>query len=219
MIIKKIIYPIVHKMDYCLQKELSNCQTVLDLGCGPSSPIKNIKNIKYSVGVEKFKPYLLLSKKQKIHNKYIQQDILTINFPKKSFDAVLLTEVLEHLSKKDGKKLIKKCQKWAIKKIIISTPNGYFPMGQIDKNKYQEHLSGWTINELQSMGFICRGVSGLKFFYTSNNRVDSLIKNQYYQNIRFKPKKIFYFINGIFQIFNYYFPKLTFGIFAVKSYE
>jgi len=67
------LYPIFHKLDYCLQKELKDCQTVLDLGCGPSSPLKNIKNIKYSVGVELFKPYLEISKKQKIHNKYLQR--------------------------------------------------------------------------------------------------------------------------------------------------
>nr|MCW1949071.1 hypothetical protein [Candidatus Shapirobacteria bacterium] len=67
--------------------------------------------------------------------------------------------------------------------------------------------------------FVCHGVSGLKFFYTSNNQVDSLIKNQYYQNIRFKPQAFFYLINGFFQIFTYFFPKKAFGIFAVKSYE
>ena len=126
--IKQIIYPIVHKLDYCLQKELKSCDSVLDLGCGPSSPLKNCKNIKYSVGVEAFKPYLDISKKQKIHTNYLPKNILNLDFPKNSFDAVILIEVLEHLTKKDGQKILKLANKWAKKKIIISTPNNFHPI-------------------------------------------------------------------------------------------
>lgn len=215
--IKKIIYPLVHKLDYCLQKELKDCQTVLDLGCGPSSPLKNIKNITYSVGVELFKPYLDLSKKQKIHTKYLQKNILKLNFPKNSFDAVILIEVLEHLSKKDGLKILKLANKWAKKKIIISTPNHFFPMNSVDQNKYQQHLSGWSISELKKIGFKVNGVSGLKFFYKPENNVDSLIKGNVYQNIKFKPQAFFYGLNAFFQIPNYYFPIFSFGLFAVKN--
>ena len=210
------LYPIFHKLDYCLQKELKDCQTVLDLGCGPSSPLKNTKNIKYSVGVEIFKPYLNLSKKQKIHTKYLQKNILKLDFPKSSFDAVILIEVLEHLSKKDGQKIIKLAQKWAKKKIIISTPNNFFPMGIVDNNQYQQHCSGWSKLELKKLGFKINGVSGLKFFYKSENKVKSLIKSNVYQNIKFKPQAFFYGLNALFQIPNYYFPIFSFGLFAVK---
>ena len=212
-----LLYPIFHKVDYCVQKELKDCQIVLDLGCGPSSPIKNAKNIKYSVGVEIFKPYLNLSKKQKIHNKYIQKNILDLDFPKNSFDAVVLIEVLEHISKKDGYKLLKLANKWAKKKVILSTPNNYFPMEKVDQNPYQKHLSGWSAPELKKMGYKIYGVSGLKFFYKSKNDSNTMINGKCYQNIRFKPQPFFYGINAFFQIFNYYFPKFTFGLFAVKN--
>ncbi len=216
MSIKKIIYKIVHKIDYCLQKELVNCKTVLDLGCGPSSPLKNIKNIEYSVGVELFKPYLDISQKQNIHTKYLQKNILNLNFKPKSFDAVILIEVLEHLSKKNGLKILKLAQKWASKKVILSTPNNYFPMDLVDNNKYQKHLSGWSITELKKNGFKVYGVSGLKIFYKPSNNVDSLINGKFYQNIKFYPRPFFYAINALFQILNYYSPKYSFGLFAVK---
>jgi SAM-dependent methyltransferase len=209
------IYPIFHKLDYCLQKELKDCHTVLDLGCGPSSPLKNIKNITQSVGVELFKPYLDLSKKQKIHTQYLQKNILELSFPKNSFDAIILVEVLEHLSKKDGLKVIKLAKKWATKKIIISTPNHFFPMGIVDNNRYQQHRSGWSILELQQLGFKVNGVSGLKFFYKSESNVESLIKGKVYQNIKFKPQILFYGLNALFQIPNYFFPNFSFGLFAV----
>lgn len=211
------IYPIFHPLDYCLKQQLKDCQTVLDLGCGPSSPLKNIRNIKYSVGVELFTPYLKLSKSQKIHTKYLQKNILELDFPKNSFDAVILIEVLEHLSKQDGQKVLKLANKWAKNKVIISTPNLYFPMDQVDNNPHQKHLSGWSIPELKKLGFKVNGVSGLKFFYKSENSVNHMINTKNYQNIRFKPQPLFYFINAFFQIPNYYFPKFTFGLFAVKS--
>lgn len=212
-----LLHPLFHKLDYCLQKELKNCDTVLDLGCGPSSPIKNIKNIKYSLGVEAFKPYLNISKDQKIHNKYLQKNILDVDFPKDSFDAVILIEVLEHLTKVDGLSIIKLANKWAKKKVIISTPNQYFPMGKVDLNPYQEHKSGWSIKELQKMGFKVNGVSGLKLFYREENHVDSLVAPKPYQNIKYHPHFFFYIINAFCQIFNYYYPKFSFGLFAVKN--
>lgn len=215
--IKRIIYHLFHKIDYCLQHELKDCETVLDLGCGPSSPLKNIKNIKHSIGVEVFKPYLDISKKQKIHTQYLQKNILDLSFPKNSFDAVILIEVLEHLSKKDGQKILKIANRWAKKKLIISTPNEFFPMGIVDKNKYQQHRSGWSITKLKKMGFKVNGVSGLKFFYKPENKVNSLINSSVYQNIKFYPQPFFYVINALFQIPNYYFPRFTFGLFAVKS--
>jgi SAM-dependent methyltransferase len=211
------LYPFFHKLDYCLQKELKDCNSVLDLGCGPSSPLKNIKHIKYSVGVEIFKPYLKLSKQQKIHTKYLQKNILDLDFPKNSFDAVILIEVLEHLSFKDGHKIIKLANKWAKRKIIITTPNNYFQMGQVDHNPYQKHRSGWSISNFKNLDFKVNGVSGLKFFYQPKNQVKSLINDNNYQNIRFVPRKLFYCINAFFQIFNYYFPKFTFGLLAVKT--
>lgn len=90
-------------------------------------------------------------------------------------------------------------------------------MDQVDKNPYQKHLSGWTISELKKEGFKVNGVSGLKFFYNQENHVSSLLKGKPYQNIRFRPRNIFYGLNAISQIFNYYYPKYSFGLFAVRQ--
>ena len=62
-----------HDIDYCLSKELKDCETCLDLGCGPSSPLQYCKNIKYSIGVETFSPYLKESKRKKIHTEYFEE--------------------------------------------------------------------------------------------------------------------------------------------------
>ncbi|MCK4533154.1 class I SAM-dependent methyltransferase, partial [bacterium] len=96
---------------------LNDCDSVLDLGCGPISPL-HFCNIIFSVGVDIFEPYLIQSKKKEIHNEYILSNVLDIEFRPKSFDAVVSLEILEHISKKDGYKLIEKMKKYARKKII-----------------------------------------------------------------------------------------------------
>lgn len=78
-----------------LRKELSDCNTVLDL------------------------PYLEENKRGGILPEYMLRDIRTIEFKQNSFDAVLAWDVLQHLTKEDTYKLIGKMEKWAKKKIIV----------------------------------------------------------------------------------------------------
>jgi SAM-dependent methyltransferase len=215
----RLLGKIIHTLDYCLQWELKDCESVLDLGCGPSSPLQYCKNIKYSIGVEAFQPYLEESKRKNIHTEYLKKRIEEVDFSRDSFDAVIMIEVLEHLTKETGLEILEKAEKWAKNKIIISTPNGYFPMDAVDSNVFQRHLSGWNIDALEKLGFKCYGVSGLKSLYLKENIVHSLNneKDNTFSNIRFRPKKFFYVINGLLQVFSYYFPKKAFGLFAIKN--
>lgn len=214
----KIIARILHTLVYELKEELKDCSSVLDLGCGNCSPIQHCQNIQHSVGVEAFGPYLEESRKQKIHSEYLQKEINSLDFAKNSFDAVIMIEVLEHLPKEMGKNILKKAEKWAKKKIILSTPNGYFPMDEVDGNSFQRHLSGWDAKELRQMGFNVRGMSGSKFFYHKKNTVHSLHQEgAIFSNIRFKPRKLFYVLNGLFQSISYYLPRQAFGLLAVKN--
>lgn len=214
-----ILSRIFHTLVYCLQRELKDCKSVLDLGCGPSSPLQYCKDIKYSVGVEAYAPYLNESSRKRIHTKYLNSKIEDLNFAEKSFDAVILIEVLEHLSPKIAIKILKMAKKWARKKIIVTTPNGFFPMGAVDKNPLQIHRSGWTINNFTKMGFKCYGMAGMKFFYLNKNQVSTMIDingKNIFINIRFSPKRLFYILNSFMQIFTHYIPKLSFEIFAIK---
>lgn len=209
---------VFHTLDYCLQKELEDCESVLDLGCGPSSPLKNCKNVKYSIGIEAFIPYLKESQERQIHSEYINKKIEEVDFQENSFDAIIMTEVLEHMSKGAGEELLRKAEKWAKKKIVLSTPNGYFPMDGVDENIYQKHLSGWSIEDLKTIGYKVKGLSGAKIMYSGKNNVQELKqKNALFSNIRFRPRTVFYLINAGLQIFTYFLPKFSFGLFAVKK--
>lgn len=213
---------VFHTQVYCLKRELRDCKSVLDLGCGPSSPIKYCQNIQYSVGVEAFTPYLEESERRKIHTRYLNQRIEEVNFPPKSFDAVIMIEVLEHLSKKEGLKLLKKVEKWAKKKVVVTTPNGYFPVEEVDGNILERHLSGWTVQDFKNLEYNCFGLAGVRYLYLGQNKVTSLLYSDLssiLKNIRFKPKIIFYVINSLLQIFSYFFPVLSFELLAIKDID
>jgi SAM-dependent methyltransferase len=199
---------------HCLQRELSDCKTVLDLGCGPDSPIQFCKNVKYSVGVEIFDKYLKESKKKKIHNKYLKKNILDLDFEENSFDAVILIEVLEHLPPAIGRKIIKNAGKWAKKKLVITSPNGFVEQKAVDNNPWQKHLSGWDYKKMRSLGFKSRGLAGLRSLrqeVENDTMGDDLMSS-----IRLKPRVFWFFIASLSQSFVYWIPGLAFELFSVK---
>ena len=200
---------------YCLVKELKDCKTVLDLGCGPSSPLQYAKNVKYSVGVEAFEPYLLESKKRKIHTKYIQKKIEEVDFPAKSFDEVIMIEVIEHLPKKIGFEMLEKAKRWAKKKVIISTPNGFLLQLERDDNLLQKHLSGWGVDEMRKLGFRCNGLSGFKSLRQETPAV--IEDNDFMASIKKKPRFFWFIMATLSQAYTYHFPKKAFEIFCVYA--
>ena len=199
---------------YCLKRELADCETVLDLGCGPSSPIQHCKNIRYSVGVEAYEPYLEKSKKSKIHSKYIQKKIENLDFPAESFDAVILIEVLEHLSPAIGRKIIKSANKWAKKKVIITSPNGFINQKEIDNNPWQKHLSGWDYKKMKSMGFKVKGLAGFKFL--RQEAQNDTMGDDLMSSIRFRPRVFWFLIASLSQCLVYRLPRLAFELFSVR---
>jgi len=219
-IINKIYYSrffssVFHTTVYCLKKELGDCEKVLDLGCGPSSPLQYCKSVKYSVGVEAFGPYLEESEKRKIHTEYLGRKIEEVDFPEKSFDAVILIEVLEHLSEEVGYTMLKKADKWAKKKVIVSTPNGFLSQRERDGNPLQKHLSGWDKKNLEKLGFKCQGLAGLKILHSEYPKEKT--EDDFTASIRFRPRLFWFFIATLSQLITYPFPEFAFEIFCVRN--
>jgi len=142
-----------------IAKEIHGCDSVLDLGCGHLSPI-HVLDIPFSCGVELSEHHLQESKRLDIHSHYILGDIRKVEFKPKSFDAVIALNVLEHLTKQEGIKLLEKMQQWARKKVVIKIPNTSSRHG-IDTNKpLKDYKSNWDIEEFKEVGFKIHGIDG-----------------------------------------------------------
>lgn len=191
-----------------LEVGLSDCSSVLDVGCGSNSPIRAVKKTFYSEGIDIHKPSIMESEKKKIHDKYIVGNIQDIDkyYKKKSFDAVISMDVIEHFEKNDALKLLKKMEKIARKKVIILTPNGFLNQGHYENNPYQDHKSGWLVKDLRYLGYKVYGLRSFKFLRGA------------FASIRFKPWLFWGFLAFITEPILYYFPEFSFHIFAVKRF-
>jgi predicted SAM-dependent methyltransferase len=62
------------------------------------------------VGLDAYLPYLKSLRRQGIYNEVILANATALPFKEHSFDTVLAAEVIEHLSIKEGLKLIDECE-------------------------------------------------------------------------------------------------------------
>lgn len=197
-----------------IENHLKGCNTILDVGCGDNSPISLLEEKYFTVGIDGHKPSIEFSKKQKIHNSYIFGDIRKLNslVKKKSFDAVMALDVIEHLKKDDGYKLLDNMERAARKKVILVTPNGFIP--QYNKeNKLQAHLSGWTVEDFISRAYRVEGIYGTKFCNVLRTEEAEL---------KWKPRLFWALVWGILveithHLYTKKHPKYSIGLLAVKK--
>ena len=207
--VSNLYYRILPDYRVELKKAIGDCKTLLDVGCGSSSPIKSFSNKLYCVGVDAFEPSIEKSKKEQIHNKYYKMDVLEIgkNFKPKSFDCVLASDLIEHLTKEEGFKLLEMMEKIAKKKVIVFTPNGFLSQGEYDNNPWQVHKSGWTVDEIKKRGYKIIGINGWK-----------PLRGEF-ASVKFRPKLLWVIISDITQVFVRNNPKKAFQILCVKENE
>ena len=182
---------------------MKNGGEILDLGCGRRNTFAWVNKTGkrfFSVGVDLDEPRLSQNKQAGIHDSYIKGDITTVEFTPKSFDIVLAIDVIEHIYKEDGFRLIEKMERIARSKVIIVTPNGWEHLRGDKLN--QHHKCGWESSELRDMGYKVNGLWGLRFL-RSMRRYTFLWP-------------LWVIISGLTQKFTYFFPKIAGAIFAVK---
>jgi len=204
-----------HTVLFCLDRELADCDSVLDLGCGPGSPISRVKGARRTVGVEPFEPYYERAKAAATHSELINKTIQELDFPEKSFDAVVLIGVIEHLREEDSLAIMARAERWAKKKLIVTSPNGFVAQRAVDGNPLQEHLSGWTLSRMRGLGFRTRGLAGFKFLRQETH--SDTMGDDIFVTIRWRPRAFWFVVATLSQIFTYYIPALAFDLFHVKE--
>lgn len=128
-----------------LAKHITFNTKVLDIGCGNKKYSNVSKNTTTLDAWEKVNPDILLDVAKN-----------PLPFEDKSFDVILLIDLIEHLEKEDGERLLAECKRVA-SKIFLFTPlwwddnskNVQNPNLWCYGNPYDYHLSLWTKEDFQ----------------------------------------------------------------------
>lgn len=141
--------------------------SVLDVGCGRQSEVTKVfrRNNdsdprRFIVGLDLHAPYLREAKRREVYDDLIMADARFIPFRPRSFDVILLFEVIEHLNREEGEAVLETLEKIARRQIAVTTPNGPFPQGVVDNNKWQIHKSAWRSEDFERRGYVVVGFPG-----------------------------------------------------------
>ena len=146
-----------------IRKALLGCDSVLDVGCGVTTTMRQLE-IPQTCGAEGYAPSFSEAKRQNTHDQLVQCDVrdLSKHFQSGQFDACIALDVIEHLTKSDGLKMIADMEKIARKRIIFFTPSGFLEQHHASNDDLQEHLSGWEAAEMEQLGYRVIGLLGPK---------------------------------------------------------
>jgi len=105
------------------------------------------------IGIEIFAPYIEKVKKTGIYEHLIYSDIRCCPLREYSVDYIIAIEILEHIKREWGLKLINELYNICKYNIIISTPFGFLPTKGYDENEHQIHKASFFPKDFKEKGF------------------------------------------------------------------
>lgn len=146
-----------------LRKALLGCESVLDIGCGASMTMRYL-GVPHPVGAEGYPPSVEKARANNTHDELVLCNVaeLSSRFEPGQFDACVALDVIEHMKKPDGLKLMEDMERIAKKRVVFFTPSGFLSQGHTDSDDLQVHLSGWEPSEMEGHGYEVFGLLGPK---------------------------------------------------------
>lgn len=135
---------------------LSDCETILDLGCGEGNHMPSGLPVGLNiVGADSHEASLVRALKKEVYADVICGDIFDVlaRSSDSSYDAVIACDLIEHLPTVLGVRLASEMIRVRQKVAVIATPNGYVAQPPKPDNAANEHLSGWKPDDLARVGF------------------------------------------------------------------
>ncbi len=146
-------HPFLNKLLDLVPKD---SRTILDVGCGRGivgALCKIYLDSKVIWGIDIFDDYLAFCKEHMPYDNLMKFD-LRQGLPNLNmvFDTGICLEVIEHLEKSEGQRLLIEMPK-VCRKVIVSTPSEFYRQEPYDRNPHQRHLSLWSAKDFEEMGY------------------------------------------------------------------
>jgi SAM-dependent methyltransferase len=156
-----------------------NCKSLLDVGCGRGiigALCRIYRGLDRLVGVDGFEPYLEFNQKAGFYDHTILRDLndTPLPFDTQEFEAVTCIEVIEHLERSAGQKLLDELERIG-SRVIVTTPNIRFQQREYDGNIFQKHLSGWNPSDFRARGYSVYGAGSLNVGYALKNVTERVV--------------------------------------------
>ncbi len=137
---------------------------ILDVGCGhgkwgyllkkyapPHSP-------RQVVGLDAFAPHVAALQREGIYDQVLVGKASSLPFEDKSFDSIVVCEVLAHLPRPDADQLIAECRRVARHCFIVTVPHFHCQTGVGREtlngfSEYEEHRYNYSYREFSRFGF------------------------------------------------------------------
>lgn len=186
---------------------LRGCDSALDVGCGPASPLRAAGFPGLLVGVDVSSSTLRAARVADPGAMLVRADAATAGrlFRPRSFDAVVALDLIEHLEREPAFALIAALERLARRRVVLFTPNGWVPQPPAPDNPYQEHRSGFTVDDLRALGYRVRGIHGLGWLCGP------------YAEVRWRPRALWRRASDLTAPIVWRVPRLAFALLGVKE--
>jgi SAM-dependent methyltransferase len=188
-----------------LARETAASPSVLDVGCGQGGPMAQVPKPLRLVGLDGHAPSIERLRARGLYDELLCAPLAAASVAPKSFDTVVCLDVIEHFEKPQALALIAALESWAVRKVVLATPNGFLPQRPYDDNPFQEHKCGFSVAELRGLGYRVHGTGGPKPL-----RGEEAV-------LRFWPRPLWHRISGALQPLTWIWPQGAFGLLAVKE--
>jgi len=144
-------------------------ERILDVGCGWGRWGCLLRSNYFEFGLNKFPRVFGIDGDRNCIDacralgvyEHLECALLPCDLPTKTYDTVLVSEVVEHLTTTDAIRLLIACEEAARYRVIVTTPNFLClrdsSNGPLGFNQLDQHLCMISQHELASRGYILRG--------------------------------------------------------------